>query len=105
MNALSRSRTLVALGAVLLLPGCTATLLQFLVPLTAFGGSTVEVVVVGTHSNGASGDRIGAVLQLPPGFAALGAMTPNGDIGGNPIPVTMNEPGLLALYTEEPGTT
>jgi hypothetical protein len=104
MNRFIRPVPAILLFASFLLPGCNPTLLQFLVPITALGGSTIEVVVVGSQSGGSFGDQAGAVLQIPPRFAVLDAMTPNNDLG-NPIPVVQNDPNLLSSYTAELGAS
>src|SRR3989304_5536819 len=61
MKRSTRLLATILLSSLLLLPGCSMTLLQFLVPFTALGNSTIEVVVIGNQSGGTLGDRVGAV--------------------------------------------
>jgi hypothetical protein len=91
--------------ALVLLGGCTGTLTQIVVPPAVLAGSTFEIVLIGTSANGSTGEALGAVVQLPPGFAVVGVASSNRDTIGNVIPITTNLPALLGMYTPETGST
>ena len=83
------------LFAPLLLGGCDVALHLFAVPVQAQPGSTVTVVIDGGIS-GTSG-YAGCVLQLPNGWTIQNVTNnQNWTVG-------RDDPGLLAMYTAEPG--
>ncbi|MEQ1633761.1 MAG: VCBS repeat-containing protein, partial [Planctomycetota bacterium] len=88
-----RIRTLVLLGALLLLAGCQLTLISFTVPATAQVGQVLEIEV--EFSANSVGGEGGAVLQLPNGFTVISAIPHRQAVRDNPA--------LLAAFTAEPG--
>ncbi len=83
-----------AVAALLVVAGCQATLVAFVVPPVATPGQVFQIRVQAGTTN--QYGNAGGVLQLPVGFTLVGIASSFGS-------GTLNEPSLLAMYTPEPG--